>query len=68
VAVTGVAGPSGGTTEKPVGLVHLAAIRRNASARHDKHRFPDNGRSSIRLAAATEALLLLLSLIADEPA
>lgn len=59
VAVTGVAGPGGGSTEKPVGLVHFGLARRGQPARHAVHIFPDEGRSAIRLATVREALAML---------
>jgi nicotinamide-nucleotide amidase len=63
VAVTGIAGPGGGTPEKPVGLVHFASLRRGREIRHARHVFPDLGRSAIRLAAVREALIMLRDLI-----
>jgi len=59
VAVTGVAGPGGGTAAKPVGLVHLAAARRGAAVLHRECRFGDIGRSEVRLASVREALQLI---------
>jgi nicotinamide-nucleotide amidase len=59
VAVTGVAGPGGGTGMKPVGLVHIAAARERRSILHEAHRFGDIGRSEIRLKTVEAALLLL---------
>jgi nicotinamide-nucleotide amidase len=63
VAITGIAGPDGGTAEKPVGLVHFAAVRRGKPTVHRERRFTEKGRSAIRLAAAREALELLRSLL-----
>jgi nicotinamide-nucleotide amidase len=63
VAVTGVAGPGGGTKLKPVGLVHIAAARENRSILHEAHRFGDIGRSEIRLKAVEAALELLSRLL-----
>jgi len=63
VAVTGIAGPGGGTAEKPVGLVHFASARRGGEMRHARQVFPDLGRSAIRLAAVHEALIMLRDLI-----
>jgi len=63
VAVTGVAGPGGGSTEKPVGLVHIAAGRRGGEAVHEKILFGDIGRSPIRRASVIKALNLARSLI-----
>lgn len=60
VAITGIAGPGGGTGEKPVGLVHFAAARRDRPTRHLVHSFEDLGRDSIRFASVRQALLLLL--------
>lgn len=59
VAVTGIAGPGGGTAEKPVGLVHIAAARSGAATLHERHVFPGD-RSAIRLAAVESALVLAL--------
>jgi nicotinamide-nucleotide amidase len=63
VAVTGVAGPGGGTKLKPVGLVHIAAARENRSILHEAHRFGDIGRSAIRMKAVEAALELLRRLL-----
>ena len=63
IAVTGIAGPAGGTAEKPVGLVHFGVMRRGGPARHVVRTFPDQGRDAIRLAAVAEALGLLKELI-----
>jgi nicotinamide-nucleotide amidase len=68
VAITGIAGPDGGMPDKPVGLVHFAVLRRGGRTRHIAHRFPDTGRSAIRLAAAMEALKLLQALAAGQAA
>lgn len=59
VAVTGIAGPGGGTGLKPVGLVHIAAARENRSILHEAHRFGDIGRSEVRLKSVEAALVLL---------
>lgn len=63
VAVTGIAGPSGGTAEKPVGLVHFAAARRDAPVLHDHMLFGDLGRAEIRRRSVERALSLLASLL-----
>lgn len=65
VAVTGVAGPGGGTPEKPVGLVHFAVMRRGSAPRHAVHIFEDLGRFSIRLASVREALTMVKALAAE---
>jgi nicotinamide-nucleotide amidase len=62
VAVTGIAGPGGGSDEKPVGLVHFAASG-PAGLIHVKHRFGDPGRETIRLESVRVALRLLLDRI-----
>ena len=63
VAVTGVAGPGGGTAMKPVGLVHIAAARENRSILHEAHRFGDIGRTEVRLKTVEAALELLARLL-----
>ncbi|MGE0829230.1 MAG: CinA family protein [Hyphomonadaceae bacterium] len=59
VAITGVAGPGGGTKLKPVGLVHIAAARENRSILHEACRFGDIGRDEIRLRSVEKALQFL---------
>lgn len=63
VAVTGIAGPGGGTEDKPVGLVHIAAARRSGDIVHEKNLFGDIGRSAIRRASLIKALSLAGSLL-----
>lgn len=63
VAVTGVAGPGGGSPEKPVGLVHFAAMRRGQVPTHAERRFGDIGRSQVRLVTVREALAMMRNLI-----
>ncbi|MFK0165450.1 CinA family protein [Rhizobium sp. NPDC090279] len=62
VAVTGVAGPGGGSAEKPVGLVHLAAKARSGGLTHREMRYGDIGRDKIRLATLKTALEMLIAL------
>ena len=58
VSVTGVAGPGGGSAEKPVGLVHFAAYGPSGVV-HREMRFGDIGRDAVRLASVRVALDLL---------
>ena len=58
VAVTGVAGPSGGSPEKPVGLVHIAVARADGETIHQRHVFSGD-RSSVRLQTVEAALALI---------
>jgi len=59
VAVTGVAGPGGGTPLKPVGLVHFATARSNGRIEHRAERFGDIGRDEVRAASLIVALEML---------
>lgn len=60
VAITGVAGPGGGSADKPVGLVHFAAARKGGATIAEEHRFGEIGRDAVRLASVEVALKLLL--------
>jgi nicotinamide-nucleotide amidase len=62
IAVTGIAGPGGGSVEKPVGLVHLAATRRGSHIIHREMRYGDIGRDEVRLATVRTALEMLIEL------
>ena len=64
VAITGIAGPGGGSAEKPVGLVHFAAAAEGGRLIHREKRYGEIGRSAIRRAAVIEALSMLLELAA----
>ena len=59
VAITGVAGPGGGSAEKPVGLVHFGCARRGGETQAVEKRFGDLGRTQVRRAALLCALDLL---------
>ena len=59
VSITGVAGPDGGTPEKPVGLVHFARAGPGHAVVARERRFGELGRSGIRMASVEEALDLL---------
>lgn len=60
VAVTGVAGPGGGSDEKPVGLVHIACARKEQHTLHLRCSFGDQGRTKIRELTVLSALELIM--------
>ena len=59
VAITGIAGPTGATAAKPVGLVHFALARKGAATVHLERRYGDLGRETVRRAAVEDAMGLL---------
>jgi len=63
VAVTGIAGPGGRGPDKPVGLVFVAAARRDGSVIHLRCTFGDVGRSLVRERTVAEAFRLVRSLV-----
>jgi nicotinamide-nucleotide amidase len=63
VAITGIAGPGGGTKEKPVGLVHFAATLKDGERLLVERRFGDIGRSAVRLASVEQALAMLEEMV-----
>ena len=63
MAVTGIAGPGGGSAEKPVGLVHIAVQRRDGEIRHEACRFGGIDRAEIRRQTVLRAFALVASLV-----
>ena len=63
VSCTGIAGPTGGTADKPIGLVHLAAARNGETTLAEECRFGDIGRSEVRMRSVEAGLKLLLQII-----
>jgi nicotinamide-nucleotide amidase len=59
VAITGIAGPSGGSADKPVGLVHFAAASRGGALAHREMRYGDIGRAEVRGKSVLQALAML---------
>lgn len=67
VAITGIAGPGGGTAQKPVGLVHFAAASRDGQRLAKSRRYGKIGRRRVRERSVAEALALLASLAQGTP-
>ena len=67
VSATGIAGPDGGTPDKPVGLVHMAAARRGGATLHQASRFAGD-RQAVRGETVDAALALLLRQAETAPA
>jgi len=65
VAITGIAGPGGGSKQKPVGLVHFAAASRDGRLIERRRLFGKIGRRRVRLRSVAQALELL-DLLAQE--
>ncbi len=66
VAITGIAGPGGGSKQKPVGLVHIAAATRSGARVHHECRFGNIGRTKVREKSVLEALTMMRELIEFE--
>ena len=66
VSITGIAGPTGATPGKPIGLVNFcAASRSGRTIAHDR-KYGDIGRSQVRRASVLEALAMLQELAEKE--
>lgn len=63
VSITGIAGPGGGSADKPVGLVHFAAVGPSGAVVHLERRFGDIGRDAVRLESVRVALALLTAAV-----
>jgi nicotinamide-nucleotide amidase len=62
VSVTGIAGPGGGTSDKPIGLVHIAVATKNYGSYQEEFRFePALSRSEIRIETVKAAFEMLLA-------
>ncbi|MBA2127783.1 damage-inducible protein CinA [Hyphomicrobium methylovorum] len=59
VAITGIAGPGGGSADKPVGLVYIATATKGGAVRVERFTFGEVGRDQIRLSSVLEALRML---------
>lgn len=59
LAITGIAGPTGATATKPVGLVHFGLVTAGRTTRHLERRYGDLGRAEVRRKAVEDALGLL---------
>jgi nicotinamide-nucleotide amidase len=67
VSVTGIAGPGGGSEEKPVGLVHFACAARDSRPKLLERRFGDIGRAQVRQNSVEVALDLLAEVALTAP-
>jgi nicotinamide-nucleotide amidase len=66
VSITGIAGPGGGTKQKPVGLVYFAAASREGRRLVKQRRFGKIGRTRVRLRSVAQALALLEQLAEEK--
>jgi nicotinamide-nucleotide amidase len=62
ISITGIAGPGGGTKQKPVGLVHFAAAKRGGRSIVRKRLYGDIGRGRVRQHSVLDALEMLMLL------
>ncbi|MDB5526003.1 MAG: damage-inducible protein CinA [Rhizobium sp.] len=62
VSTTGIAGPSGGSTGKPVGLVHFGGRHYKGKLIHREMKFGEIGRHAIRMASVEVALEMIIEL------
>ncbi len=63
VAITGIAGPGGGSADKPVGLVHFAVASRGGKLTHAEKRYGDIGRAEVRHKSVLQALMMLKTMV-----
>jgi nicotinamide-nucleotide amidase len=63
LSITGIAGPDGGSPEKPVGLVYFSVASRGVTTRVRECRFGNIGRLGVRLESVREAIALMESAV-----
>ncbi len=66
ISITGIAGPGGGSADKPVGLMHFAAAARSGKLVHHEHRYGDIGRAEVRRRSVLQAISMLRELAETE--
>nr|WP_321457010.1 CinA family protein [uncultured Cohaesibacter sp.] len=67
VSVTGIAGPGGGSEEKPVGLIHFAVSSKQFEQMHNKKIFAAMDRENVRAATVEHAMIMLIEAMTQKP-